>query len=275
MHGSRIFTVAATLQTPAVALSLVFIVIAGSKLRKHRLDLSKDSDISSHNPSTEPILRKMSYSRLLFLRRALRFSALCNPVSIYPPARAHVPHFRSLAVTALHLQHLSHTDFNDPPWNLDFDKMTMESDEFNLSSSDEAEMAALASAAELTLAANRKRPASEAPLLSSKKAKPPAREYPRTSSLARRIVKETWGYSEFRLRQEEVISRLIHGGSAVVVFPTGGGKSLIYQVPALAFDEVDEVDGSARGGLTLVVTPLIALMKVCPLGGCWGALLIG
>lgn len=80
--------------------------------------------------------------------------------------------------------------------------------------------------------------------------------------LARRILKETWGFSGFRLKQEIAISRLIEGGSAAVIFPTGGGKSLVYQVPALAFNEYDELCGQPKGGgVTLVVSPLIALMK--------------
>ncbi len=82
-------------------------------------------------------------------------------------------------------------------------------------------------------------------------------------ALARKILKETWGFSEFRHKQEQAIARLIDGGSAVVVFPTGGGKSLVYQIPALAFDHHDELySGPRGGGVTLVVSPLIALMKV-------------
>ena len=81
--------------------------------------------------------------------------------------------------------------------------------------------------------------------------------------LGRRILKSVWGFPAFRLEQEATITRLISGGSAVVIFPTGGGKSLVYQVPALAFDEYDEQCGLQPGrGLTLVVSPLIALMKV-------------
>ena len=82
-------------------------------------------------------------------------------------------------------------------------------------------------------------------------------------SLARKILKDTWGFSEFKHKQEQAITRLIDGGSAVVVFPTGGGKSLVYQIPALAFDHHDELcNGPRGGGITLVVSPLIALMKV-------------
>lgn len=82
-------------------------------------------------------------------------------------------------------------------------------------------------------------------------------------ALARKILKDTWGFSEFKHKQEQAIARLIDGGSAVVVFPTGGGKSLVYQIPALAFDSYDGLHGGPRGeGVTLVVSPLIALMKV-------------
>lgn len=82
---------------------------------------------------------------------------------------------------------------------------------------------------------------------------------PKATAIAQRILKQIWGFSVFRLKQEQAITRLLNGGSAVVIFPTGGGKSLVYQVPALAFDEVE---GKRGGGITLVVSPLIALMKV-------------
>ena len=82
-------------------------------------------------------------------------------------------------------------------------------------------------------------------------------------TLAEEILQKTWGFPKFRLKQEAAIARLIEGGSAAVVFPTGGGKSLVYQIPALAFDEYDELNGRPPGrGVTLVVSPLIALMKV-------------
>ncbi|MFL6260785.1 MAG: ATP-dependent DNA helicase RecQ [Thermoanaerobaculia bacterium] len=67
---------------------------------------------------------------------------------------------------------------------------------------------------------------------------------------ARAVLAETFGYGEFRPGQAEVIGHLLAGRSAAAVFPTGGGKSLCYQIPALLLP-----------GLTLVVSPLIALMK--------------
>jgi len=64
------------------------------------------------------------------------------------------------------------------------------------------------------------------------------------------LLRNHFGFSVFRPGQEEVIGALCSRGAALAVFPTGGGKSLCYQLPALAFD-----------GVTLVVSPLIALMK--------------
>lgn len=52
----------------------------------------------------------------------------------------------------------------------------------------------------------------------------------RSTSLANKILKERFGLAGFRLEQEAAITRLLEGGSAVVVLPTGGGKSLCYQV---------------------------------------------
>src|SRR5690625_4825894 len=66
----------------------------------------------------------------------------------------------------------------------------------------------------------------------------------------RTALKQHFGYDAFRPGQEEVIEHLLAGQSAAAVFPTGGGKSLCYQLPALLLP-----------GLTLVVSPLIALMK--------------
>ena len=66
----------------------------------------------------------------------------------------------------------------------------------------------------------------------------------------KQLLKQHFGYDEFRPGQESIILNALAGRHSLVVMPTGGGKSLCYQLPALA-----------RGGLTLVVSPLIALMK--------------
>ncbi|EXF82479.1 RecQ family ATP-dependent DNA helicase [Colletotrichum fioriniae PJ7] len=84
------------------------------------------------------------------------------------------------------------------------------------------------------------------------------------SVLARRVLQERFGLESFRLEQEAAINRIISGDSAVVVFPTGGGKSLCYQVPAVAIKELDKETGSRspeESGVTVVISPLIALMK--------------
>ena len=64
------------------------------------------------------------------------------------------------------------------------------------------------------------------------------------------LLKRHFGYDEFRPGQETIINTALDGRNSLVVMPTGGGKSLCYQLPALA-----------TGGLTLVISPLIALMK--------------
>ena len=66
---------------------------------------------------------------------------------------------------------------------------------------------------------------------------------PKALVLAKRILKRTWGFPDFKHKQQEAIVRLIEGANAVVIFSTGGGKSLEYQVPALAFDEYDRLCG--------------------------------
>ena len=68
--------------------------------------------------------------------------------------------------------------------------------------------------------------------------------------LKHHILAETFGYRSFRPGQEEIIDRVLKGEHVLAVMPTGAGKSLCYQVPALVL-----------GGLTVVVSPLIALMQ--------------
>jgi ATP-dependent DNA helicase RecQ len=64
------------------------------------------------------------------------------------------------------------------------------------------------------------------------------------------ILKQTYGYDQFRGQQEEIIEHVIDGGSSFVLMPTGSGKSLCYQIPSLC-----------REGVGVIVSPLIALMQ--------------
>ncbi|MBD3224139.1 MAG: RecQ family ATP-dependent DNA helicase, partial [Caldithrix sp.] len=63
-------------------------------------------------------------------------------------------------------------------------------------------------------------------------------------------LKNTFGYTRFREKQVDIIDELLNGKHVLAIMPTGSGKSILYQLPALLFD-----------GLTVVISPLIALMK--------------
>ena len=73
---------------------------------------------------------------------------------------------------------------------------------------------------------------------------------PQTADRARALLKSVFGYDDFRTGQQEIISAVLAGGPVLAVMPTGSGKSMCYQLPALIAER-----------LTVVVSPLIALMR--------------
>ncbi|MDQ7048215.1 MAG: DEAD/DEAH box helicase [Enterobacterales bacterium] len=64
---------------------------------------------------------------------------------------------------------------------------------------------------------------------------------------AQKVLQDTFGYDGFRFNQKQIIDKLISGGDVLALMPTGGGKSICYQIPALV-----------RPGVGIVVSPLIA-----------------
>ena len=85
-------------------------------------------------------------------------------------------------------------------------------------------------------------------------------EDPGLAQEAKLVLKKIFGYADFRGPQEGIVTHAAEGGDAMVLMPTGGGKSLCYQIPGLM-----------RNGVTIVVSPLISLMQdqvqtLCELG---------
>ena len=64
------------------------------------------------------------------------------------------------------------------------------------------------------------------------------------------ILKDHWGHSQFLPKQEEIITTILNGRDTIGLLPTGGGKSVCFQIPALA-----------KEGICIVVSPLVALME--------------
>ncbi len=75
-------------------------------------------------------------------------------------------------------------------------------------------------------------------------------DLPMSQPTARQILRDTFGYSSFRGAQQAIVEHVVSGGDALVLMPTGGGKSLCYQIPSML-----------RDGVGVVVSPLIALMQ--------------
>jgi superfamily II DNA helicase RecQ len=128
----------------------------------------------------------------------------------------------------------------------------MDDDDYGFSSGDEAEIAALMDVQGI----KRK---------SDENGGPPAKRVAVESyACAVKALTKNFGFKGFQLKQEQVITQILSGESAAVVFPTGGGKSLCFQIPGMVFEEIDKetsTRGAGNHGITLVVSPLIALMK--------------
>ncbi|KAH9240709.1 hypothetical protein K456DRAFT_1855625 [Colletotrichum gloeosporioides 23] len=133
-------------------------------------------------------------------------------------------------------------------------------DDFGFDSADEADLLAVADG----VPPSAKRAPDDGDDAIEEPASKKHRSGSQTSELAQKVLTERFGLNAFRLEQEAAITRIIGGESAVVVFPTGGGKSLCYQVPAVAIKELDRQTNSRspeESGVTVVISPLIALMK--------------
>jgi len=93
------------------------------------------------------------------------------------------------------------------------------------------------------------RPTAPSPASAAGTSPPATPRADHTGKDPRAVLKEVFGYDDFRGDQADIVAHVISGGDAVVLMPTGGGKSITYQVPALV-----------RPGTGLVISPLIALM---------------
>jgi hypothetical protein len=123
----------------------------------------------------------------------------------------------------------------------------MSDDEFGLSSGDEAAFAAVCTEIDASNNATKWKDALEDDDIQTSANGKTSKFYPIQSHLGLKVLNEHFGLDQFRLKQEAVVSRILEGGSAVVVFPTGGGKSLCYQVnhPPQYAEEDSEYDPRA------------------------------